>query len=90
MYCTYKRNIEARFRNCCCHRKAISITYPECVPVALGTQRAMHMRISVACPAVQYFSTLSHKWHDFRKNEVTEHKMCFDFLYNLCLERSSF
>ena len=32
---------------------------------------------SVACPALQYFSTLSHKRHDFRKEKkVTEHKMC--------------
>ena len=30
---------------------------------------------SVACPVLLYFSTLSHKRHDFRKN-VTEHKMC--------------
>jgi len=22
---------------------------------------------SVACPALQYFSTLCHKWHDFQK-----------------------
>ena len=30
---------------------------------------------SVVCPALQYFSTLAHKGHKFRKN-VTEHKMC--------------
>ena len=30
---------------------------------------------SVVCPALQYFSTLSHKLHDFRE-KVTEHKMC--------------
>ena len=34
---------------------------------------------SVACPALQYFSTLSHKQHDFRK-QVIEHKMCVSSL----------
>jgi hypothetical protein len=29
----------------------------------------------VGCSAVQYFSTFSHKRHNFRK-EVTEHKIC--------------
>jgi len=40
----------------------------------------------VARPAIQYFSSLFHKRQDFRKkkNKVTDHKMCFDFLYNLC------
>ena len=30
---------------------------------------------SVACPALQYYSTLSHKRYDFR-NRTTEYKMC--------------
>jgi hypothetical protein len=34
---TYKRNIEARSRNHCFRRKAIRITYSECVTIALVT-----------------------------------------------------
>ena len=30
---------------------------------------------SLACPALQYFSTLSHKRHDFRKR-IADNKMC--------------
>ena len=63
--CMYRRNIGKRSHNHCCRAKAISITYSECVSVALGIQHAMHIhRIIlsyVASPAVQYFPTLSHK-----------------------------
>ena len=56
----YKRNIEARSRNHCCTGKAISITYCQCVSVALVIQHAKRMRriilSSVACLAVPYFS----------------------------------
>jgi len=31
---------------------------------------------SVACSAVQYFSTLSHNRHDFRKEKIIEQKIC--------------
>jgi len=31
---------------------------------------------SVACPALQYFSILSHKRYEVRKKKVVEHKMC--------------
>jgi len=50
--------------------------------VALGIQHAMLMRhiLSVVCPAVQYFSTLSHKRHGFLKN-VFEHEMCVSIFY---------
>jgi len=32
---------------------------------------------SVACPAPKYFSTLSHKWHDFRKKRFLNVKCVF-------------
>jgi len=49
------------------------------------------MLSSVACPAAPYYSTLSHKWHDFflGGGEEFEQKLCFDFLYNSCLKHSS-
>ena len=50
--------------------KAISNTHSECVFVPLGIHQAMCMHIfsSVACPALLYSSTLSHKQQNFRKN----------------------
>jgi len=39
-----QRNIEARSCNHCCSGKAMSITYSECVFVALGIQYAKPMR----------------------------------------------
>jgi hypothetical protein len=61
----------------------IHITYSEYVFVALGIQHAMRacvracaMFLSVTCPYLQYFSTLYHKRHDFRKKNVIEYKMC--------------
>jgi hypothetical protein len=44
-----QRNIEARSRNHCCRGKAISITYSECVSVALAIQHAKRMRRIVIC-----------------------------------------
>jgi len=39
-------------------------------------QCACAVLLSVACPAVLYCSTLSHKRHDFYKEEYIEDKMC--------------
>ena len=66
------RNIEARARNHWCSGRAITVTYSECVPVALVIQRVKHMHrvtlTSVTWLGLQYFSTLSHKWHHFQEN----------------------
>jgi len=45
-------------------------------------QCADAMLSSMACPAVQYFSTLPHKQHDFRRNIYWKQNVCFGFLYN--------
>ena len=65
-----------RVRDCCCRGKAINIAYlcvclrtPVCVHVPVLIQHATRMRhivtLFVAPQVPQYFSTLSHKRHDF-------------------------
>jgi hypothetical protein len=77
--CTYKCKIEACLLNYYRHEKTVSITYSECVSVALVIQHAKRMRrvilSSVACLSVPYFFTLSHKRNDFRGEKVIERKM---------------
>ena len=66
-----------------CCRKAVSITYSECVPVVLVIQHAKHMRRVVlshlASLALQYFSTLPHKRCDYRKKTFWNLKCVFWF-----------
>ena len=72
-----RRNTEALSNKHCCSGKAISVKYSECVSAASVTQHAKPMRhiiLSLVCLAIQLFTTLFHKRHDFR-NKVIEHKM---------------
>jgi hypothetical protein len=78
--CTYERNIEVCLPNNCYRGQAIIITYSVCVFVALlfqNTKRMFHIILSsVICPAVQDFSTLSHKRHNVC-GKVIDHKIMF-------------
>ena len=65
-----KRSIKARLCNRCFNVKSVSITCSECVSVAFviqHTKNTPHIVISVLSGSTVFFSTLSHKWHDFRK-----------------------
>jgi hypothetical protein len=66
------------------------MTYSDCASVALVIQHAGRVRriVIVACPALQYFSTLYHKRYDFvfKKNIIEQEMYILDFLYNNCLK----
>ena len=84
--CICTCNFEARSNNRCC-ASAVSTRYSDFVFIALVIQDAKRLRriafSSATFPAVQYFSTLSHKQHDFRKN-VPEYEMfVLTFLTNV-------
>ena len=74
-----KRSIEARSRHHCCHGKAVSIAYFECVSVGVLFQHAKRMcRVElspVSCVAIPCFSHYLINGTSFEK-EVAERKLC--------------
>jgi hypothetical protein len=69
-----QRNNEEPSRQHYCRGKAIGIIYSECVYAAVFILHAkcMHRAVlySVLSIVVHYFSTLSHKRHDFHKKTI--------------------
>jgi len=64
----------------CCSGKSVTITYSECVFVALGIHNAMRMRHIVICGVSGCnFSILSHKRHNFWKNKSLNIKLLLWF-----------
>ena len=63
----------ARSPDHCCHGKAVSLTYSECMSVPLLIRHAMRMRrvllLPVDCLTLLYFATSYHKRHYFRKKK---------------------
>jgi hypothetical protein len=46
-------------------------------------QLACAILLSVACPAIQYLSTLPHERYDLHGSGVGGEILCFDFLYSV-------
>ena len=96
MQCTHKSDNEPRSRNHCYRGKARSVTNSECSSVALVIQHAKRMRRIILCPVACVLSGCTMFFHvisqteGFIGNNVTDHKMCFDFLHKFCLKYFSF
>ena len=73
--------------NHCCSGKDISITYSECVPIALSIKHAISMLHIFICGLSGYtmFFTLFHKRYDFRKSSI-EHKTCVRIFFTILSE----
>ena len=88
------RNTEACKRNYTCSGKATSITYSECVSVALVNQHAMCMfpiticGLSV-CLSLPYFPKLSHKLHEHEQQNLLNTKRILLLFHNFCLKHFS-
>jgi len=88
-----KRYIEARSYNHCCSGKAISITYSECVCIALFIQHAFRMRHIVICKPARLYNIFPHYLTNGtvfeRKKKLLSIKCMFRFSLQLLSESHS-
>ena len=89
MYCTYKCNVESLSRNHCSRGKAISVTYSECVSVALFIQHSKRMR-RIILSSVAYLAYCIFPHYLINGTIFVKECVCFNFVYNFCLKRFSF
>jgi hypothetical protein len=73
--------------------KAISITYSECVFVALVIQHAMRMRHTVICGSsgsTTFFNIISQTARFSKNKSYRTQNVCFDFLNKVCHKQFPF
>ena len=70
----YTHHSEASLCNHICSRKAIRITYSECVFVELGIQHAMCMRRIVTCGLLRLYNIFQHLSHERQGFEALGYK----------------
>jgi hypothetical protein len=84
-----QHNIEALSYNSCCSGKAVSITQPVYVFVALGIQLTLRLRRRL-WPA-PLCNVLPHcRINGTIKKKLFDINVCLDFLYNFCPKYFSF
>jgi len=66
----------------------VSVFVPSLLDIPIATFLHSVILSPVAGLAVLYFSTLSHKWHDFQENKIILHLKCSP-PYNFCLKHFS-
>jgi len=66
---TYKRKVEEHSRSHCCRGKAISVTYCECVFVALFIQHVPYYIVIYGMSGCTMLPAVYHKERDFRKKK---------------------
>ena len=76
---TYKRKFEAHSRHHCCRGKAISVTYCECVFVALFIQHAPYYIVIYDMSGSTKFPAVFHKQRDLREKKIEHTKYVLNF-----------